>query len=109
MSTKRFSIAVLIGGLATKASLVCLWRLVKSPVLSRLLTTYDPVAYAFAERFASLFYSPKRIAPGPGEAQIFEVALIFGFAIECLLVGLAVRWLVRRSHGAGHSAEVPAR
>ncbi|MEO8663435.1 MAG: hypothetical protein ABI693_33575 [Bryobacteraceae bacterium] len=109
MSTKRFSIAVLIGGLGTKASLVFLWRLVKSPVLSRLLTTYDPVAYAFAERLASLFYDPKRIAPGPGEAELFEIALVFGFAMECLLVGLAVRWLVRRSQGAGHGSEVPVR
>ena len=105
MSTKRFSIAVLIGGLGTKASLVLLWRVVKSPALSRLLTTYDPVAYVFAESFASLFYDPKRIAPGPGEAQIFEIALVFGFGVECLLVGLAVRWLIRRSHGADHSSE----
>lgn len=49
----------------------------------------------FANRGASLFFSPKRIAPGNGEVQIFEVLLVLGFALECFAVGYLIRGLLK--------------
>lgn len=99
MSIKRLPMAFMIGGVVLKTLLVVLCRVFRVPELLRLLTTYDPGAFAFANWGASLFFDQRRIAPGPGEAQIFEILLVVGFGIECLLVGLLVRWFLRRYQG----------
>ena len=57
---------------------------------------------------ASLFFDPKRIAPGAGEAQMFEILLVVGFGVECLLIGLTVRWFRRRGQGP-HAERMVAR
>ena len=96
MNIKRLPIAFMIGGLVLKALLVLLWKFFRVPELMGLLTTYDPGAFAFAEKGAGLFFDQRRIAPAPGESALFEVLLVIGFGIECLLVGLLVRWFLRR-------------
>jgi hypothetical protein len=106
MSIKRYAIAFMLGGIASKALLIQLWKLIQSPELLSFLTTYDPVARAFAERLASLFSNPKGIAPGPGASEVFEAALIVGFGLECMFVGLAFRWLLGRLGGPGQVGEM---
>jgi len=96
MNTKRYPIVFLVGGMMLKGLLVLLSGLIQSAALVSLLTTYDPLAFAFANWGSSLFFDPRRIAPGPGEAQIFGVLLVIGFGIECLLIGFVVRWFRQR-------------
>lgn len=84
-------------GTAVKAILIGFFRIVPSPELLRLLTDFDPGAFAFANWGSSLFFDPRRIAPGPGEALIFEILLAIGFGVECLMIGLLVQWLMHRA------------
>lgn len=93
MQSKRYPLIFFIGGAAVKTFLIGLWRVTPSPELFHLLTDYDPGAFAFANCGSSLFFDPRRIAPVPGEAMIFEILLVIGFGFECLLIGLLVRWL----------------
>lgn len=95
----RLPIAFMFGGVLLKTSLIFAWRLFQPPELFNFLTTYDPGAFAFAERGASLFFDQRRIAPGAGEAVIFEFLLVIGFGIECFLLGLLVRWCLLRFQG----------
>jgi hypothetical protein len=62
------------------------------PSIVRLATIYDPAAFWAANLGSSLFFDPKRIAPGNGEIQIFELILVTAFAIECLVLGYLVQW-----------------
>ena len=93
MNIKHIPLVFLVGGLLTKTMLVCLSHLVQSPVLITVLTDCDPGAFAFANWGSSLFFEERRFAPGPGEAQIFEILLILGFGIECLAFGFLLRWI----------------
>jgi hypothetical protein len=83
-------------GLLLKAALVALSGFSKSPFLVTLLTTYDPGAFAFANWGSSIFFDPRRFGPAPGEVQVFEILLVVGFGVECLLIGLLVRWFLQR-------------
>lgn len=99
MSIRRLPVMFLMGGLLVKALLVILWRVSKGPEFTALLTTYDPGAFTFAEKGAALFFDQRRIAPTPGESALFEVLLVIGFGLECMLVGLIVRWFLQRDGG----------
>jgi len=96
MNTSKYPVVFLIGGMMLKGLLVLLASFIRSDALVVLLTTYDPLALAFANWGSSLFFDPRRIAPGPGKARIFEMLLVIGFGIECLLVGFVFRWFRRR-------------
>ena len=106
MNIKRLPIVFLAGGLASKALLVLLWKLWQLPGLFGMLISYDPVAFIFAERVAGVFFDQRRFFPTPGEASLFEVLLVIGFGIECLLVGFMLQWLLRRYKGSRRSEEV---
>jgi hypothetical protein len=96
MARKRLPAVFLVGGMALKGLLVIAWRLSKAPALLALLTTYDPAGFWFAERTTALLFDHRRIAPTPVEAATFEVLLIVGFGIECLIAGLVISWILRR-------------
>lgn len=97
MARKRLLAVFLIGGMVVKGLLVIAWRLSKAPALLAVLTTYDPAGFWFAEKTTALLFDQRRIAPTPAETVTFEMLLIVGFSIECLLVGLAIFWILRRS------------
>ncbi len=99
MNIKRLPMVFLIVGLAFKALLVLLWSLWQLPVLSNLLVYYDPGAHYFAERTTRLFFDYGGITLAPGAPTFYEVFLIIGFGIECLLVGFLFQWLFRRFQG----------
>lgn len=82
-----------------QGALVLVWKFFHIPGLLSLLTTYDPGAFWFAERTTALLFDQRRFAPAPGEPLVFELALVVGFGIECLLIGMAVTWLLRRRAG----------
>jgi hypothetical protein len=90
MDARRLPIVFMIGGFVCKGLLVGLWRLFKIPEVLNLLTTYDPVAFAFAQRGAALFFDTRRIAPTSGESALFEVLLVIAFSVECLLLGFII-------------------
>ena len=98
---KRYPIIFLIGGIVSKGLLVLLTYFIKSPALVSALTTFDPGAFAFANWGASLFFDERRIAPGPGEAHIFEILLILAFGIECWCIGFLFRWLMQSREKTG--------
>lgn len=99
MNIKRLPMAFLVVGLVFKTLLVFLWRLWKFPGLLNLLIYYDPGAFHFAEKMAGLFFDQRRLVPTLGESVLFEIFLVIGFGIECLLVGFLLRWLLRRFLG----------
>jgi hypothetical protein len=103
MNIKRLPIAFLVVGLALKALLVLLWRLWQIPSLPNLLIYYDPGARYLAERMTRLLFDHGGITLAPGAPTFYEVTLIIGFGIECLLLGFAVQWVLRR-FGAPRSA-----
>lgn len=109
MNLKRSAISAFLVASAFKAILIIVWRLFRPPLLGALLTKCDPAAAFLAERTTSLFFDQKRLFPSSGEGLFFEIALTISFGIECMVVALAIRWLVRRSHGASHGSEVRAR
>lgn len=96
MARKRLPAVFFFGGMVLKGLLVVAWRLSKAPALLGLLTTYDPVGFWFAERTTALLFDQRRIAPTSMEALTFELLLILGFGLECLIVGLIIFWIVRR-------------
>ena len=99
MNIRRLPVMFLVGGVLIKALLVILWRVSNEPELMALLTTYDPGAFKFAESGAAMFFDQRRITPTSGESVLFEMLLVIGFGIECFLVGLLVRWFLKRERG----------
>jgi hypothetical protein len=88
--------AFLVVGLAFKASLVLIWRHGRFPGLLNLLIYYDPGARYFAERMTRLFFDYGGITFAPGSNTFFDIFLVIGFGIECLLAGFLLRWLIGR-------------
>jgi hypothetical protein len=86
----------LICGLVLKAVLVVFWRFSRAPEVLTLLTNYDPVSFWFAEKGVGLFFDSRRIAPGAGEALLFELILVAVFGLECMVVGFVAQSLYRR-------------
>ena len=107
MNIKRLPIAFLVLGLVFKTFLVFLWRHGRSPGLLNLLTYYDPGARYFAERTTRLFFDQGGITLAPGAPTYYEVFLISGFGIECLLVGFLVQWVLHRFRGPRSAPSMP--
>ena len=93
---RRLPIAFLVVGLAFKTSLVLLWRHGSFPGLLNLSIYYDPGASYFAERMTRLFFDHGGITFAPGANMFFDIVLVIGFGIECLVSGLLLRWLLGR-------------
>lgn len=103
MNIRRLPIAFLVLGLVFKTFLVLLWRNGRSPALLNLLTYYDPGARYFAEWLTRLFFNRGGITFAPGSTTFFDIFLVVGFGIECLVLGFVVQWLLsrfRHSEGA---------
>jgi hypothetical protein len=99
MNIRRLPIAFLVLGLAFKTFLVLLWRHWSSGALLNLLIYYDPGARYFAEKVTRLFFDYGGITLAPGANAFFDVVLVIGFGIECLLAGFLLRWLLERFQG----------
>lgn len=84
---RRLPVLFFVAGLAVKGLLVLAWKFSKAPELSNLLTTYDPGAFALAEKGVGLLFDTRRLAPTPGEALAFDLLLVLGFGLECMVVG----------------------
>ena len=94
INRRRIPFILLGAGALTKALMVGLSELGDFPSVVLIATRYDPVAFTFANWGSSLLFSPKRIAPGNGEVQIFEALLVLGFSVECFLLGYTIRWFL---------------
>jgi len=106
---KRLPMLFLIAGLAIKGLLVLAWRFSQAPELSKLLTSYDPGALVFAEKGVALLFDPRRIAPTPGESLAFELLLVLGFGLECMIVGFLCQILLRFRRVEPIAKQVPGR
>lgn len=98
-NVRKLPIWFLATGIALKGILLLLWRLWELPELTKPLIYYDPGALFFAERMVRLFFDPRRLFPGHGEAALFELFLVLGFGIECLIAGFVLRWVLLLSAG----------
>jgi len=107
MNIRRLPIAFLVLGLVFKTFLVLLWKHWSSGGLLNLLIHYDPGARYFAEKVTRLFFDYGGITFAPGSNTFFDVLLIIGFGIECLLVGFVVQWLLRRFGAFDHTRSMP--
>ena len=99
MNIKRLPIAFLIMGLVFKAFLLVLWRHWRPVAVMDLLTYYDPGARYLAENVTHLLFDYGGITFAPGANACYEVVLVIGFGIECLLAGFLLRWLLGRFQG----------
>jgi|ERR1051326_4154917 hypothetical protein len=97
MTVDRIAMVFSLVGTAFKGLVVLLWRLWRFPQLLALATTYDPGGVWFADKLIVLFFDQRRLAPTTAEAVTYEVLLVVGFGIECLLVGAIVGWIARLS------------
>jgi hypothetical protein len=102
MNRFRISILLMIGGLTSKSAGVVAYHLFRPPGLLTALTTYDPVGYHFAEAVLSLLFDLRGIAPPPAARVVFELLLVFGFGVECFILGIAAHETARlfRKRGA---------
>ena len=103
MNRFRIALILTIGGFAAKGAAVIAYRLFYPSVLLRVLTTYDPLGVRFAEATLPLFFDLRGIAPPAAAPAVYEVLLVFAFAAQCLILGLAiseVRRLFRRHLGS---------
>ena len=91
--TNRLPVAFLFVGLLFKTTLVVLFGLWHTALILRLDLLYDPGAWYFAEKIANFFF---RREPPPTESVVYEISLVVGFGIECLLIGLMLQCLLRR-------------
>jgi len=107
MNVKRIPIAFLVAGLVFKTFLVFLWRHWKFPPLMSLLINHDPGARYFAERMTRLFFDYGGITFAPGAPAFFEIFLVIGFGIECLVLGFVVQWVLRRFRGPRSAPSMP--
>jgi hypothetical protein len=101
----RFRLALILAGagFAAKGGAVIVYRLLHPPVLLRVLTTYDPLGVRFADAALPLFFDLRGIAPPAAAPAVYEVLLVFAFAAQCLILGLAiskVRGVYRRHLGS---------
>lgn len=91
----RLPIWFAIAGAGLKALLIIGWRVSGSAVVFRLLTSYDPVSFWLAEMGVKLIFGERRIAPTPPESLTFELLLVLGFAVQCLVLGIVVRSILQ--------------
>jgi hypothetical protein len=78
------------GGCAAKGAGVVVYRLFHPPIVATVLTTYDPLGVQFADAVLPLFFDMRGIAPPPGAPLAYEVLLVFAFAVQCFILGLAI-------------------
>ena len=107
MNIKRLPVAFLLGGLALKTAVLLFWRLWQTPALLKLAIYYDPGAFHFAEKAAGLFFDQRRLAPTAGESILFEVFLVIGFGLECLVLGFIIQWVLRRFRSPQRAPSMP--
>jgi hypothetical protein len=93
----RLGLILLVAGLAAKSAAVVAYHLFRSPVLARVLTTYDPLGVLFADRVLPLFFDLRGIAPPPGAPATYEILLVIAFALQCFVLGFAVSEVRRLS------------
>jgi hypothetical protein len=91
----RLPIWVALTGAVLKALLIIGWRLSGSAGVFTLLTVFDPVSFWLAEVGVALIFGGRRIAPSPEESLTFEVFLVLGFALQCLVLGVVLRSILR--------------
>ena len=101
-----------LAGAALKVVLLVGWRISGSVTVFRLLTAYDPVSFWLAHVGVRAVFGDRRIAPSPPESLIFELLLVVGFALQCVVVAGVVQWIVhaikrgRRDDPHPHSPRV---
>lgn len=91
MTIGKLPLVMAVGGLAIKLLLILTWHLAPVGWLLTLITTYDPISFQVAEILTRSIFDPRRIAPGTPESLTFEALLIVTFALQCLLLGIAIR------------------
>lgn len=90
MTRIRVALILAAGGFVAKGAAVLVYRLLHPPVLLRVLTTYDPLGVRFADTVLPLFFDLRGIAPPAAAPAVYEVLLVFAFAAQCFILGLAV-------------------
>jgi hypothetical protein len=107
----RLPIWFAVAGAAAKALLIIGWRLSGGVSVFRVLTVFDPVSFWLAEVGVNLILGGRRIAPSPAQALTFEILLVLGFALQCLVLGIVVQSILRgltRGREGGTASSRPA-
>ncbi len=103
----RLALILMIGGFCAKGVAVVCYRLFHPPFLARILTTFDPLGVSFSNAVLPLLFDLRGIAPPAGAPPVFELLLVFAFAAQCFILGLAISeagQLLRKHHGSRQRA-----
>jgi len=82
-------------GFAAKGAAVAAYRLFHPPFLLTALTACDPLGVRFALLVLPLFFDLRGIAPHAAAPAVFDALLVFGFAAQCFILGLAIHFMTR--------------
>lgn len=104
---KRLPIWFAIAGAALKVLLIIGWRLSGSASVFQVLTSYDPGSFWLAETGVNLIFGDRRIAPSGTESLTFELLLVLGFALQCLLLGVVVQSVLQMFNRGRREPDTP--
>lgn len=90
MNRFRSAFVLASGGFALKGAAVIVYDLVHTPILGRLLISYDPLGARFADAVLPQFFDLRGIAPPAGANTVYEILLVIAFAAQCFVLGLAI-------------------
>jgi hypothetical protein len=71
------------------------------------LIYYDPGARYFTEGITQFFFDRRGFTLAPGASAFYEIFLVIGFGIECLVLGFVVQWVLRRFRGSQSTPSMP--
>src|ERR1043165_792987 len=82
------ALILMTAGIIAKSAAIAIYDFFHPPSLAKAVLVYDPLAKRFADGVLPHFF-PRGIAPA-GEAFVYEVLLVLGFAAECFVLGLLI-------------------
>jgi len=94
MATFRVPIWFAIIGAVLKTMAMVGWRVSGSIMLFRLVTVHDPVSLWLAEAVVAGAFREHPIWPSLWKMATYELVLVLGFALQCLLLGMVVQLIM---------------
>ena len=95
---KCLPILLMAIGAGLKLLEILLWRFFRPPAVFDLAVTYDPLGFWLANTITALLCDQWRVLPALSKPTLFDLLLIAGFGMECLLLGIAIQGLRRCLH-----------
>ena len=80
-----------IGGALIRIAPLVAFRVWHSDPAFLRAVTFDPVSIWLAEEGFTLLFDRRGIGPSSAQVRLYEVFLVLGSAVQCLVLGIAVQ------------------